>query len=106
MKIIWQTDARASFKQIARYIKRRFGHQARQSFMLKVKNTETMIKNYPNIGVIDPLYDDCPVAYRSVIINGLSKMVYRIEEETIHIVAFWDCRREPQKQAASSKDRI
>ena len=54
---------------------------------------------HPNIGPIEPLFDACPIAYRSIIINGLSKMVYYIDDETIYIVAFWDTRREPQSQA-------
>ena len=62
-----------------------------------------MIMRHPNIGSIDPLFDDRPISYRSVIINSLSKMVYFIEEETIHIVAFWDTRREPKKQAEQVK---
>ena len=58
---------------------------------------------HPNIGSIDPLFDDRPKTYRSIIINGLSKMVYFIDDETIHIVAFWDTRREPKKQAEQVK---
>jgi hypothetical protein len=31
-------------------------------------------------------------------------MVYYIDEDAIYIVAFWDTRREPQKQAQQLKD--
>ena len=37
------------------------------------------------------------------IINGLSKLVYRIDDDVIHIVAFWDTRMEPEHQAAQVK---
>ena len=56
----------------------------------------------PNIGSIDSLYADRPITYRSIIINGLSKMVYRIDDDIIHIVGFWDCRQEPKGQAAQT----
>lgn len=37
-------------------------------------------------------------AYRSIVVGGLSKMVYVVEGETIYIAAFWDCRQEPEIQ--------
>ena len=64
--------------------------------------TQTL-RNHPNLGPIDPLYADRIVAYRSVNINGLSKMVYRIEDDIIYIAAFWDCRREPKSQAEQTE---
>ena len=103
MKIIWQTRARASYRQVARYINTRFGRKARQEFMQRVKDTERLIKRSPNIGSIDPLYSDRASAYRSIIINGLNKMVYLINDDTIHIVAFWDVRREPKNQASQTE---
>ena len=59
------------------------------------KRKETICE-YPNIGTIDPLFSDRTEVYRSVIIDGLSKMVYFIKEDTIYIAAFWDCRQEPE----------
>lgn len=103
MKIIWQSRARSSHRQIARYINKRFGRTARQEFLQKVKDTERRIKSHPNIGPIDPLYADRSDTYRSVIINGLSKLVYRIDDDTIHIVGFWDTRQEPTSQAAQTE---
>ena len=33
----------------------------------------------PGIGVIEPLFAERPKAYRSIIINGLNKLVYSVE---------------------------
>ena len=99
MNIRWDPDAKASFRQIARYINTRFGRSARQRFLQKVKDTERLIKHSPNIGPIDSLFSSRPATYHSVVINGLSKMVYRIDDDIIHIVGFWDTRQEPEAQA-------
>lgn len=99
MTIIWQTEASESFRQIVRYIHKRFGRKARLDFTQKVKNAEMLMKSQPNIGSIDPLFSDRAIMYRSMVINGLSKMVYCVRDDAIHIVAFWDCRREPTAQA-------
>ena len=61
------------------------------------------LKRSPGIGQIDPLFADRPQTYRSVIINGLNKLVYRIEGNTIHIVGFWDTRMDDDEQASKVK---
>ena len=103
MKIKWEQNARASFRQVARYINTKFGRKARQEFLQRVKDTESQIKCSPYIGQIDSLFLDRPNPYRSIIINGLNKMVYRIDGDIIYIVAFWDTRREPKAQANQTK---
>ena len=37
------------------------------------------------------------------VVDGLSKMVYRVEADVIYIAAMWDCRREPQVQSEQVK---
>ena len=50
-----------------------------------------------------PLFASHAATYRSIIINGLNKMVYRVDDDVIYIVAFWDTRMEPEVQAARVK---
>ena len=71
--------------------------------MQKVKDTELLLRRSPNVGQIDPLFDGRTIAYRSVVINGLNKMVYRVDGDIIYIVAFWDTRKEPKEQANQIK---
>ena len=103
MIIKWDPDAKVAMQQVARYINMRFGRKARQGFMQRVKDTEKLIKSSPNIGQIDPLYADRPETYRSIIIYGLNKLVYRIEGEIIFIAAFWDTRQEPEAKADQTR---
>ena len=103
MKIIWQTRAKEGRRKVAAYILRQFGVNRAMIFRQKVDQVARMLMQSPNLGSIDPLYSDRPTAYRSVIVNGLSKMVYRIDDDAIRIVGFWDCRQEPQNQAAQTE---
>lgn len=104
MRVIWQTPAKVGRDNVADYIRDYFGAKHRIRFLQEVRHTTKMLRRSPNLGSIDPLFADRPVAYRSIIINGLSKMVYRIDEDVIHIVAFWDTRREPEALAAQVKE--
>lgn len=98
MKVIWQPAAKKGRTEVAAYIRRQFGAKRKISFLQEVRETTQMLRKAPNIGSIDPLYADRPLTYRSVIINGLNKMVYRVDGDIIYIVDFWDTRREPIKQ--------
>ena len=104
MRVIWQTIAKRQRDIIAEYIRQEFGAKRRNLFLQEVRKTTRMLSRSPNIGSIDSLFSERPIAYRSVIINGLSKLVYRIDNEVIHIVAFWDTRQEPESQAAKIKE--
>lgn len=92
MRVVWDSKARKSRNQVAKYIQRHFGAKRKDGFLLEVREITKMLKIHPNLGPIDPLFDDRPQTYRSVIIKGLSKMVYFIGDDTIYIAAFWDTR--------------
>jgi plasmid stabilization system protein ParE len=103
MRAKWTEYALAQRKEISSYIQRKFGARRKERFLHDVREATTMVKKFPNIGTIDPLFADRNGTYRSIIIGGLSKMVYRIEGDNILIVAMWDCRQEPQGQAKNIK---
>ena len=103
MRVIWQEPAKVGRRQVAAYIRKEFGTKRAKKFKQEVDDTVKQLMRSPNIGQIDPLFDDRPQAYRSVIINGLNKLVYRVDDDTIHIVAFWDTRREPTDEAAQTE---
>jgi len=98
MKVIWQEPAKRGRRQIATYIRQEFGAKRAKKFRQEVADTIDMLKRSPGIGQIDPLFASRAATYRSVIVNGLNKIVYRIDDDVIYIVAFWDTRMEPNEQ--------
>ena len=103
MKLIWQEPAKAGRRQVAAYIRREFGINRAKRFRQEIDDTVKQLMRSPGIGQMDPLYADRPLTYRSVIINGLNKLVYRVDGDIIYIVDFWDTRREPKNQARQTK---
>ena len=100
MRVKWTEHALMHRNQVADYIRLRFGAKRKVLFLQEVRQVTQLLKRNPNMGAIDPLFAIRPIAYRSVIINGLSKMVYQVDGNLIIIVAFWDTRSEPKAQAA------
>ena len=105
MKISWHDEAKVGRRQVAKYIRKQFGANSAEKFSQSIKQTVQMIMRHPEIGSIDPLFADRATTYRSVVVDDLSKMIYRYDEDEkiIHIVAFWDCRRDPSTEADSVK---
>jgi len=103
MKVIWLPQVQEGKRQIANYIHRKFGFKRKKKFMQEVDQTVRMLMRVPQLGSIDPLYADRPTAYRSIIINGLNKMIYRIDDNIIYIADFWDTRCEPENQAKKTR---
>jgi len=99
MNVVWHLRAEKEKDKIADYIRWRFGDDRMEKFMQEVDETVQMITLNPSAGFIDPLFAHRAKTYRSVIINGLSKMVYYVKGNILHIAAFWDTRREPKNQA-------
>ena len=104
MKIIWRQNEKDGYKQIANYIKLKFGIKAKRKFVTEVTEYEKLLCQHPNMASIDPLFETRARTYRSVLINNLSKMVYYLEDDIIYISAFWDCRSNPITQAQQVKD--
>ena len=103
MRVKWHPKAKMARDQVADYVKRYFGEKRKMLFLQQVRQTTQKLKSSPNIGQIDPLFTDHSRTYRSVIINGLNKLVYCIDGNILHVVAFWDTRCEPQNQVQQTE---
>ncbi len=103
MEVVWDRGAIEGQRQVAIYIRHKFGTQHARKFIDEVDRIVGILKDNPHIGQIDPLFEERAIAYRSLIIQGLSKLVYYVEDDTIRVAAFWDTRREPVAQAKQTK---
>ncbi|MCK8621567.1 type II toxin-antitoxin system RelE/ParE family toxin [Prevotella sp. E13-27] len=103
MRVIWQEPAKVGRRQVAAYIRKEFGTKRAKKFKQEVDDTVKQLMHSPGIGQIDPLFSDRAMTYRSVIINGLNKLVYFVNDDTIYIAGFWDTRREPTDEAAQTE---
>ena len=71
--------------------------------MDEVEQVVTELADMPTMGKLDPLFAHRKQAYRSIIVRRLNKLVYYVKDNTLHVAAFWDVRREPQEQTQQTK---
>ena len=97
MKVRWNRQSKEQLRQTAHYIREEFGGKALDEFMQAVQHIKKLLADNPNLGSVVPFLADLPTQYRSIVVRRLSKIVYRIEDSLIKVIAFWDTRREPNK---------
>lgn len=104
MKIKVENEAKKKILRTARYIQTQLGAEARMDFRDEVHRVVKLLRSNPNLGPVESLLSDAPVPYRSVVVKHLNKIIYWINNDVIEVVDFWDCRREPKKQAKETMD--
>lgn len=96
MKVVWSVQAKEVLQQTSNYIRKEFGKRSKQKFLDEVLHVANLLENNPYLGQVEPLLDEAPVEYRSIVVNHINKLVYYIHDNTIEIVVLWDTRREPK----------
>ena len=97
MKVAVSERAKRNRNQIAGYILRTFGRKTLLEFRDAYKRTKEYIAQHPNGCEVEENLSAEKRIYRFTSINGLTKLVYRIDEdrEVVYVVDMWDVRKEP-----------
>ena len=103
MIIKWMPQAREALRETAHYIGQSFGIKERIHFRHEIHYVEGLLRQHPHLGSPESFLADRPFLYRSIVVGHLNKIVYRVLDDHIEIVDFWDTRREPNAQAEQVK---
>lgn len=95
MRIIWSDDAIKSVDNTADYIEDNFGVDRSIEFYDEVLEQADSLVQFPQKGPIDEDLKGGKYEYRSLGIGKLSRLIYRIDGETIRILYLWNTRRNP-----------
>ena len=100
MKLIYTSIALYNRKQISKYISRNFGKQSVQDFNERVKAAHKSIKDSPFAHPKDWDLSTAELDVHFYIINGLTKMVYVVEDNQVIVLDIWDTRHQPPKSVS------
>lgn len=104
MVLIWLTKARASLKEIAEYYKKEYSEQSAKKIVSQIRTAVDKLKNFPELAAIEPLLEDMPKTFRSLVVARNYKVIYYIDSETIYISRIWDCRQAPETNVKKIKE--
>lgn len=92
MKIFLTRRAERNYDSIKDYIKKEWGDKTAGEFVQKTDELFNLLKVYPSMGQIEK--DDL----RGFQLSSHTRILYRIREEKIVVLAFFDVRQNPKKK--------
>lgn len=99
MKIIWSLLASNAFADIRDSIFARFGYKAEQDFISAVDESIKQVSTFPGSGQQElELAEDGSV--RSIQVHKLTKIIYFVEDDILHIADVWATRQDPANLTA------
>lgn len=63
----------------------------------EILDTADILTQFPLAGKVEPVLEDCPKCYRSIVACKHYKLIYRVEKDVVKIAAVWDCRQDTYK---------
>lgn len=92
MQVFVAPRAERNFDSIVDYIKDKWGEGTARQFIQKADEIFKLLKNYPSMGQIEK------GDIRGFQLSPQTRILYRIRDEKIIILAFFDVRQDPNKK--------
>jgi len=90
-EIIWTPYAVEDFEDIQEYLGRKFGEHSIRKFTLRVFGFLNILENHPKIGLLEIETKNI----RSFVLSKQTTILYKVENEKIYLLSFFDNRQEP-----------
>lgn len=95
MGITWSYYALNALYNTFDYVEENFGKATLKKLKESVMHINTMLPKQPFAGQIEQLLAYSPIQFRSILVSDINRIVYRVTENEIIVVDFWDMRRDP-----------
>lgn len=96
MKLIWTAFAAEQLESIYVFIKDK-SEMAAAGIYNDILDEVDSLLHFPYMAPVETLLSEFTESYRSLVVRNIYKVVYYINNETIYIVAVFDCRQNPEK---------
>ena len=95
MKVVITDTAERQITATSDYIEQSWGRTYKIKFRKKLQNAIRLLRQNPNLGSVEPLLAQYSQQFRSLVATPQNKIIYKVDNNHINVVAFWDVRREP-----------
>jgi plasmid stabilization system protein ParE len=96
MKLIWTEFAAEQLESIYVFIKNKSEIAAVGIYNDILDEVDSLL-HFPYMAPLEGLLSEFTESYRSLVVRNIYKVVYYTNNETIYIVAVFDCRQSPEK---------
>lgn len=97
--ITWLPQSKQLLAAIYRHVRSQSkSEQTAFRLVWRIQQSTTTLLTFPMAGSFEPLLEDNPKGYRSLVAEKHYKIIYSLKDESsIEIAAVWDCRQNPEK---------
>jgi plasmid stabilization system protein ParE len=92
MEVLITPRAEKHFDSIVDFIKAKWGERTAKQFVIKTDEIFRLLKNYPTMGQIES------GDIRGFQLSRQTRLLYRVRDEKIIVLAFFDVRQDPNKK--------
>lgn len=89
--------ARERFNEIDAYYKAKGNNKKGRELRHKVVQKARLLRDNPHLGKEEEYLKDLGLAHRSLVIDRMYKLIYRIHKSTIYITDIFDTRQNPSQ---------
>jgi plasmid stabilization system protein ParE len=94
MRVVWTKRAQKKLVGILEYIQQEFGNNAKQEFRSRVIDFTSLLPEFPELGTLDVKDKNL----RGFQLTKQTRAYYRIKDERIIMLTFFDSRQDPKKK--------
>lgn len=93
--IIWNRRANNNFNSIIKYLQNKWGDKVTQNFVIRTYQIIELLAQNPEMGSVEHFEKQI----RGIVITKHNTLFYRIEEEKLILLTFFDNRQHPEKKS-------
>jgi len=102
--INWSKRAERHYGKIIEYLAAEFGRTRAKQYVRKVYSEVEQLKNNPRLGQVEPLLEGAHYEFHRLVIEDLTKVIYRVTDDSIEIADVWDTRQDIEELASRLMD--
>jgi plasmid stabilization system protein ParE len=95
MRILWSVTSARDLNGIYEYYAR-INQRAAANMYNNILDEVDKLSVNPYVAAIEQSLHNLPRIYRSLVVSNY-KVIYYVENDTVHISRVWDCRRNPER---------
>lgn len=97
--ITWLPQSKQLLAAIYRHVSQQTkSKQIALQLISRIQRSAATLLVFPQAGAIEPLLEDHPKCYRSLVTEKHYKIIYSLKDENhIEIAAVWDCHQDPDR---------
>ena len=104
VEVVARSRMKRQLREAVAWCSNEFGMVVADHFYEAVSHSLELLETFPFIGQVEPLLEDEPILYRSLVVHPLYKLIYYVEEPMLYAVALWDTRRDPERMRQEIED--